>query len=146
MRISTSKQHKCVRGPLRECRSIQLGASGLPYYCTPLVCISVVIGLLAVWRHNKPKTKNQKRHSKARDTRGWRMTMCSLCMRQLGWLSNTQRTVCVCVCVCVSLCLCYLDFLYDFPVCPHSHTRWSRVPRSHRQLRCVLSCELQTYL
>ena len=23
----------------------------------PLVCISVVIGLLAVWRHNKPKTK-----------------------------------------------------------------------------------------
>ena len=30
---------------------------GLPYYCTPRVCISVVIGLLAVWRHNKPKTK-----------------------------------------------------------------------------------------
>jgi len=24
------------------------------------LCISVVIGLLAVWRHNKPKTKNQK--------------------------------------------------------------------------------------
>ena len=30
-------------------------ASGLPYYCAPLVCISAVIGLLAVWRHNKPK-------------------------------------------------------------------------------------------
>jgi len=28
-----------------------------PYYCTPLVCISVVIGLLAVWRHNKTKPK-----------------------------------------------------------------------------------------
>ena len=28
-------------------------------YCTPLVCISDVIGLLTVWRHNKPKTKNQ---------------------------------------------------------------------------------------
>ena len=31
------------------------GASGLPYYCTPFVCIPAVIGLLAVWRHNKPK-------------------------------------------------------------------------------------------
>jgi len=37
--------------------SIRSGASGLPYYCAPLVCISVVIELLAVWRHNKPKTK-----------------------------------------------------------------------------------------
>jgi len=56
MRISTSKQHSSVRGPLRECRSIRSGTSGLPYYCTPLVCISAVIGLLTVWRHNKPKT------------------------------------------------------------------------------------------
>jgi len=44
-----SKQHSCVRGR----RSI----AGLPYYCAPLVCISAVIGLLAVWRHNKPKSK-----------------------------------------------------------------------------------------
>jgi len=50
-------QHSWVRGPLRECRSIRSGASGFPYYCTPLVCISVVIGSLTVWRHNKPKTK-----------------------------------------------------------------------------------------
>jgi len=42
-----------------ECSSIRSGASGLPYYCTPLVCISDVIGLLTVWRHNKPKPKNQ---------------------------------------------------------------------------------------
>jgi len=56
--VFTSKQHSCVQGPLRECRSIRSGASGLPYYCTPLVCISVVIGWLTVWRHNKPKTKN----------------------------------------------------------------------------------------
>ena len=28
------------------------GASGLPYYCTPPVCISDVIGALAVWRQN----------------------------------------------------------------------------------------------
>ena len=29
---------------------------------TPLVCISVVIGLLPVWRDNKPKTENQERN------------------------------------------------------------------------------------
>jgi len=55
MRMSTSKQHSCVQGPLRECRSIRSGASGLPYYFAPLVCISEVIEWLAVWRHNKPK-------------------------------------------------------------------------------------------
>ena len=31
---------------------------GLPYYCAPLVCVPAVIGLLAVWRHNKPKTNS----------------------------------------------------------------------------------------
>jgi len=56
---SASKQHSCVRGPLRECHSIRSGASRLLSYCTPRVCISAVIGLLAVWRHNKPKIKNQ---------------------------------------------------------------------------------------
>jgi len=55
---TTSNQHSCVRAPLRECRSIWSGASGLPYYCAPLVCVSEVIEWLAVWRHNKPKTKN----------------------------------------------------------------------------------------
>jgi len=50
--------HSCVRGPLRECCSIRSGASVLPYYCAPLVCVAEVIELLAVWRHNKPKTKN----------------------------------------------------------------------------------------
>ena len=46
-----------IQSPLRECRSIRSGASGRPYYCAPLVCISVVIELLAVWWQNKPKTK-----------------------------------------------------------------------------------------
>ena len=32
------------------------GASGLPYYCTPPVCVPAVIGALAVWRQN---TKNE---------------------------------------------------------------------------------------
>ena len=62
--MSTSKQHSCVRGPLREFRSIRPGASGLPYYCTPLVWISAVVGLLAVWRHNKAKTQNQEKSVK----------------------------------------------------------------------------------
>jgi len=31
------------------------GASGLPYYCTPLVCVPAVIGVLAVWRQNTQK-------------------------------------------------------------------------------------------
>ena len=56
---TTSKQHSCVRGPLQECRSIRSGASGLPYYCAPLVCVSNVTDSLAVWRHNKPRTKNR---------------------------------------------------------------------------------------
>jgi len=47
-----------IQSPLRECRSIWSGASGLPYFCALLVCVSDVIELLAVWRHNKPKTKN----------------------------------------------------------------------------------------
>jgi len=54
---TTNENHTHVRGPLRECRSIRSGASGLPYYCAPLVCVSAVIDSLTVWRHNKPKTK-----------------------------------------------------------------------------------------
>ena len=48
-----------VQSPLRERRSIRSGASGLPYYCAPLVCVSDVMEVLAVWRHNKPKTKKK---------------------------------------------------------------------------------------
>ena len=35
----TSKQHSCAQGPLRVCRSIRSSSSGLPYYCTPPVCV-----------------------------------------------------------------------------------------------------------
>jgi len=38
MRMYTSNQYSNVRGPLRECRSIRPGASGLPYYCTS-ICV-----------------------------------------------------------------------------------------------------------
>ena len=40
---------------------IRSGASGLPYHCAPLVCMSDVIDSLAVWWHNKPKTKINKK-------------------------------------------------------------------------------------
>jgi len=30
---------------------------GIPYYCAPLVCVPDVIGVLAVWWHNKKKKK-----------------------------------------------------------------------------------------
>jgi len=34
------------------------GASGLPYYCTPPVCVPDVIGALVVWRqNNNPKKR-----------------------------------------------------------------------------------------
>jgi len=56
---TTSKHHPRVRGPLQECRLIRSGASGLLYYCAPLVCVSEVIELLAVWRYNKPKTNKK---------------------------------------------------------------------------------------
>jgi len=56
---TTSKQHNYVRGPLRECSSIRPGASGLPYYCAPLVRVSDVTDSLVVWRHNKTKTKTK---------------------------------------------------------------------------------------
>ena len=39
-------------------RQWRSGASRPRYYCAPLVCVSAVLELLAVWRHNKPKTKN----------------------------------------------------------------------------------------
>jgi len=48
-----------VPGPLWAGSAFRPGASGLPYYCAPLVCVPAVLGELAVWQHNKPKTKNQ---------------------------------------------------------------------------------------
>ena len=48
-----------IQGPWRKCCSIRPGTSGLLYYCAQLVCVPDVIGLLAVWRHNKPKTQKK---------------------------------------------------------------------------------------
>ena len=39
-----------------HCRSVfEPGCSGLPYYCTPPVCVPAVLGALAVWRFSKKK-------------------------------------------------------------------------------------------
>ena len=50
-----------IQSQLRKCRSTRIrpGACNLPYYCASLVCVPAVFGLLAVWRYNRPKTKNQ---------------------------------------------------------------------------------------
>ena len=125
MRMSTLKQHWSVRGPLRECRSIRSGASGLPYYCTPLVCISAVSGLLAVWLHNKPKTKKP-----------WRFTNSSLGLPHAPSLSvylflwirvDVRTTLPIClssfsICIFLSQIPAYLYVNHDFPPLPYSYT------------------------
>jgi len=49
-------QHSCARGPLRECRSIQSGASGLPYYCA-WICVRFGCTRRASCVDSKPKKK-----------------------------------------------------------------------------------------
>jgi len=61
MRLELRTHSAEQSGLRREYHSIRSGASGLSYYCAPLVCVPDVIGLLTVWRHNKPKTKNQRK-------------------------------------------------------------------------------------
>jgi len=73
-----------VQGPLRECRSIRSGFYGLPSYFAPLVCVPDVIGVLAVWRHNKPKTKNQIKlgaHNQATQTHRTQLSSVQLGLR-----------------------------------------------------------------
>ena len=47
------------------------GASGLPYYCTPPVCVPAVLGGLALWWHNKIKPKNERLRDAAMHTLMW---------------------------------------------------------------------------
>jgi len=49
-------QHSCARGPLRECRSIRSGASGLPYYCAS-ICVRFGCTRRASCVDSKPKKK-----------------------------------------------------------------------------------------
>ena len=55
--IHVSKVH-------HDCGSVlESGASGLPYYCTPPVCVPDVLGVLVVWRKNKKKRKKETVHT-----------------------------------------------------------------------------------
>jgi len=53
-----------------NCGSVfETGASGLPDYYTPPVCIPDVLGVLAVWRQNNQKNKNDSRRKKQKTKR-----------------------------------------------------------------------------
>ena len=56
MRMFTSNQYSYVRGPLRVCRSIRPGASGLPYYCN-YICVRFGCTRHAGCVDSKPKKK-----------------------------------------------------------------------------------------
>jgi len=50
------------KGPLpfySKKNKIRSGFCGFSSYFAPLVCMLDVVGVLAVWRHNKPKTQKQ---------------------------------------------------------------------------------------
>jgi len=46
------KERKKERRKERRKERKKDGSSGLPSYCTPLVCVPYVLGALAVWRQN----------------------------------------------------------------------------------------------
>ena len=90
---------------------IRSGASGLPYYCALLVCVSAVMDSLAVWRHNKPKIKNI---SFNHQTELMMLIVCSLvCL-------FVRLFVCLfaCLFLCLFVCLFFYNpllFLFLFP-------------------------------
>ena len=53
-----------------------LGASRLPYYCTPLLCVPDVIGGLTVWRHDNKKKEILPAHTMPRELDGHPLTGC----------------------------------------------------------------------
>jgi len=55
--MQTYNQINIRRSEVHCGSAIELGGSGLPYYCTPPVCVPAVPGALAVWRLSKNKTK-----------------------------------------------------------------------------------------
>ena len=113
-----------IHCPLRECRSIRPGASGLPYYYALLVCVPAVLGLLAVWRHNKPKTNNQQTNS---NSHGWHMVNTNNATSKSK--INLPLSTCVVfyfsfVCICV--CACVLQNKFNFFSCVLWEYLWSR--------------------
>ena len=91
---------------MRECRSIRSGASGLPYDCAPLVCVSAVIEVLAVWRHNKPKTKTLTRLTHAGRGPPLRASHVCICVHVCACVRVVCVPVCVHVCACEFVWVC----------------------------------------
>jgi len=51
--------HASASNSMVHCgRAFKPGASGLPYYCKPPVCVPDVIDALAMWRQNTPKKES----------------------------------------------------------------------------------------
>jgi len=74
------------------------GASGLPYYCTPPVCVPDVIGALAVWWQNNQKKQECRsiRSGAARLDYHWKPLVCVPVIGALGmWWQNTKKYVCI---------------------------------------------------
>jgi len=71
---------------VRRCRPTVLCTT-----CAPLVCVSDVIGLLAVWRHNKPKTKNFNQSAGRRSSAGGAAS----CQVISPWLSSVVSSTLV---------------------------------------------------
>ena len=46
-----------IHSMVHDWNAFEPGASELPYYCTPPVCVPAVLGALAVWRQNTQKNK-----------------------------------------------------------------------------------------
>jgi len=92
---SASKQYSCVQYtpnihiyPLQNniyvskvhCGSVfEPGASWLPYYCTPPVCVPDLIGALAVWRQNIKKKNVQGPLPSSQALPGYLITAHHLC-------------------------------------------------------------------
>jgi len=88
----------CSMCQLRECRSIRSDVSGLPYYCTPLVCVPDVIGGLAVCRHHnhffeKTKSPGLLNKSKTLSLRAVKIQLREGCQR---WHLGFCGTPCYC--------------------------------------------------
>jgi len=70
--------HASASNSMVHCgRAFKPGASGLPYYCKPPVCVPDVIDALAMWRQNTPKkespTQMREAKNKKKTKKSWNL-------------------------------------------------------------------------
>ena len=99
-RINTlSNQHSYVRGPLRECRSIRSGASGLPYYCTTCMhlCRNWLASCVAAWHNKNLKTEPRNHETPTNTSRCVPLPVCDhsqgVYFRPIRWRSIVFRVL-----------------------------------------------------